>query len=88
LNPLILNNGISIEVVVNVDAAELEARTQVCQACSHFSPSRYESANIVNATTGQEESVLVYKYEDCDVDNISLTGFLTFKSSICPEGKW
>jgi hypothetical protein len=77
-----------LEIQTNVDQSELNRRTQICYACDNFMPSRYLKEEIINAVTGEKEIIDVYKFEDCEIDNISLTGFLSMKVAVCPEGKW
>lgn len=77
-----------LEVVINVTEQELNIRKNICLNCDHFTAEHYEQKEITDAVTGNKEISNVFKYEDCDIDNISLTGFLTLKNSNCPLGKW
>lgn len=85
MNPLLLSD---LEIEINVSKEEQERRTNICSTCTHFTPSQNVSAEIINAETGQPQIVNVFKFEDCDIDNVSLIGFLPLKTSMCPEGKW
>ena len=84
MNPLLSN----LEIEINVSEEEQLRRSDICSTCSHFTPSQNVSVEIVNAETGELQIVNVFKFEDCDVDNVSLIGFLPLKTSTCPEGKW
>lgn len=79
---------VNIEIDINASAQEIEKRKNICFYCAHFSPNRYVNEDIVEAETGDKKTVTVYFFEDCNIDNISLTGFLTLKTSTCPLGKW
>jgi hypothetical protein len=85
MNPLLLSD---LEIQINVSKGEQLRRSDICSICPHFTPSQNVSVEIVNAETGELQIVNVFKFENCDVDNVSLIGFLPLKTSTCPEGKW
>lgn len=77
-----------VEILVYVDGEEYDRRKNICSSCTHFTPSQNVKQEILNASTGMKEIVDVFKFEDCDIDNVVLVGFLGLKTSVCPEGKW
>jgi hypothetical protein len=80
--------NIDVEIFINVSKEEYDRRQSICIGCPHYTPSQNTTQEIVDATTGVKESVEVFKFEDCDIDNLSLIGYLSLKTSECPEGKW
>ncbi len=77
-----------LEIDINVSDEEYQRRKSICENCIHYTPSQNVSVKIISATTGREELVNIFKFEDCDIDNLSLVGYLSYKTSECPEGKW